>query len=505
MRTKNSFYNTIAQMIYYIINIAFGMINRKILLAVMGVEYQGINGLFSNVLSLLSLAEMGIGTAIIYHLYKPIQENDIFQIKTLMGFYRKCYNIIAIVVFSLGLLVLPFLGFFIGENSLDINFNIVYLLMLFEVLASYLFTYKRSILYAKQRNYIVFIADSFYLLLAYSIQILIIIFTKNYYWYLACKVILRIVENSLLNLATNKWYPYLKVKNAEKLDKAIFDDIVLKVKGTMFHKIGAYVVYGTDNVILSKFFGLLIVGIYSNYSLIITSVTNVFAQIVTSATASVGDLLTYNDIAKNFRIYKELQLFNAFVINMTATCLLCLISPFVSMFFGKEYILSNYIVVVLIINYCLMGMRKVYGVFKDAAGIQYEDRFVPIIEAISNIVFSLIFIKLFGVVGVFLGTTCSYFCIYAYTFPILIYKGLLHKKYIDYVMELLKYFGTFVVSMSISYTLSNMIVLNSSFVKFIISGVICLIVPNILFILIFGRTPEFESLKNRILRLLRIS
>ena len=129
-----------------------------------------------------------------------------------------------------------------------------------------------------------------------------------------------------------------------------------------------------------------------------------------------GDLLTYNDITKNFRIYKELQLFNAFVINMTATCLLCLISPFVSMFFGKEYILSNYIVVVLIINYCLMGMRKVYGVFKDAAGIQYEDRFVPIIEAISNIVFSLIFIKLFGVVGVFLGTTCSYFCIYAYTF-----------------------------------------------------------------------------------------
>lgn len=439
MRTKNSFYNTIAQMIYYIINIAFGMINRKILLAVMGVEYQGINGLFSNVLSLLSLAEMGIGTAIIYHLYKPIQENDIFQIKTLMGFYRKCYNIIAIVVFSLGLLVLPFLGFFIGENSLDINFNIVYLLMLFEVLASYLFTYKRSILYAKQKNYIVFIADSFYLLLAYAVQILIIIFTKNYYWYLACKVILRIVENSLLNLATNKWYPYLKVKNAEKLDKAIFDDIVLKVKGTMFHKIGAYVVYGTDNVLLSKFFGLLIVGVYSNYSLIITSVTNVFAQIVTSATASVGDLLTYNDIAKNFRIYKELQLFNAFVINMTATCLLCLISPFVSMFFGKEYILSNYIVVVLIINYCLMGMRKVYGVFKDAAGIQYEDRFVPIIEAISNIVFSLIFIKLFGVVGVFLGTTCSYFCIYAYTFPILIYKGLLHKKYIDYVMELLKY------------------------------------------------------------------
>ena len=152
-----------------------------------------------------------------------------------------------------------------------------------------------------------------------------------------------------------------------------------------------------------------------------------------------------------------------------------------------------------------MGMRKVYGVFKDAAGIQYEDRFVPIIEAISNIVFSLIFIKLFGVVGVFLGTTCSYLCIYTYTFPILIYKGLLHKKYIDYVMELLKYFGMFVVSMSISYTLSNMIVLNSSFVKFIVSGVICLIVPNVLFILIFRRTPEFESLKNRILRLLRIS
>ena len=157
--------------IYYIINIAFGMVNRKILLAVMGVEYQGINGLFSNVLSLLSLAEMGIGTAIIYHLYKPIQEDDIFQIKTLMGFYRKCYNIIAIVVFSLGLLVLPFLDFFIGENSLDINFNIVYLLMLFEVLASYLFTYKRSILYAKQRNYIVFVADTFYLLLAYSIPV----------------------------------------------------------------------------------------------------------------------------------------------------------------------------------------------------------------------------------------------------------------------------------------------------------------------------------------------
>ena len=175
MRTKASIYNIIAQMTYYLVNIFLGMVNRKVLLNVMGVEYQGINGLFSNVLSMLSLAELGIGTAIIYNLYRPVKENDINKVKSLMRFYKKCYMAIFLVVLFFGIVVLPFLPFFIGDNQLDINFNVVYLLMLGETLASYVFTYKRSLLYAQQKNYYVFVGDTLYLLVAYVSQIMIIV------------------------------------------------------------------------------------------------------------------------------------------------------------------------------------------------------------------------------------------------------------------------------------------------------------------------------------------
>ena len=498
MRTKASIYNIIAQMTYYLVNIFLGMVNRKVLLNVMGVEYQGINGLFSNVLSMLSLAELGIGTAIIYHLYRPVKENDINKVKSLMRFYKKCYMAIFLVVLFFGIVVLPFLPFFIGDNQLDISFNVVYLLMIGETLASYVFTYKRSLLYAQQKNYYVFVGDTLYLLVAYVSQIMIIVYTQNYYLYLLSKVIYRVIENIILNIVVNKMYPYLKDRKVEKIDRGVLDDIKLKVKGSIFHKIGAYIVYGTDNILVSKFVGLSAVGIYSNYSLIITSVTNIFAQAVTSVTASVGNLLTFGDDKKNYEVYKELQIMNAAVINFTATSLLCLLSPFVKLFFGSEYQLSEEIVWVLVINYCWTGMRKVYGVFKDAAGIQYEDRFVPVVEATINLFLSIVFAKSFGMIGVFIGTTCSYMCIYFYTFPFIIFRKVLKQNVRDYVFELAKYFGLFFLSMIVTSYIVRIVNLENYLLTFIIDCVICLVIPNGIFLLVFHRNESFVKFENRI-------
>lgn len=502
MRTKSSIYNVIAQMTYYLINIFLGMVNRKVLLNVMGVEYQGVNGLFSNVLSMLSLAELGIGTAIIYHLYRPVRENDINKVKSLMRFYKKCYMAIFLIVLFLGIVILPFLPFFIGDNQLNINFNGVYLLMLGETLASYVFTYKRSLLYAHQKNYYVFIGDSIYLVVAYFSQIAIIIYTQNYYLYLLSKVIYRIVENIVLNIVVNKMYPYLKERNVEKINAEVLNDIKLKVKGSIFHKLGAYVVYGTDNILVSKFVGLSAVGIYSNYSLIISSVTNIFAQAVTSVTASVGNLLTFEDNKKNYEVYKELQIINAAVINFTATSLLCLLSPFVRLFFGSEYQLSVEVVWVLVINYCLTGMRKVYGVFKDAAGIQYEDRFVPVIEASVNLILSIVLAKSFGMIGVFLGTTCSYMCIYFYTFPIIIFRKVLKQSVKSYIFELGKYFGLFLLSMEVTSSIVRLVALENYLITFIIDCAICLVIPNSIFLFIFRRDESFVKFQKRICSLL---
>lgn len=306
MRTKNSIKNTIVSFGSNLLTIIIGLVTQAIFIKILGSEYLGINGLFSNIISMLGIVELGVGSAIIYHLYKPIAENDTKKVKALMNFYKKCYNIIALIILILGLMITPYLRFFIEDVTVDINIPLVYIMFIIEIVCSYLLSYKRSIINANQKNYLVNFIHIGYLIILNALEIVILILTKNYYLYLGLKIVMRILENVGITLLANKLYPYLK-DNDEKLDEPTKKDIFQKVRALFFHKIGGFIVLGTDNIIISKFIGIIEVGLYSNYYMIIDAVEKLFGQVIRVITPSVGNMLVSESKEKVLKYSKELD------------------------------------------------------------------------------------------------------------------------------------------------------------------------------------------------------
>lgn len=495
MRTKNSIKNIIGSMLSNILTIIIGLIAQAVFIKILGSEYLGLNGLFSNIITMLGIVELGVGNAIIYNLYKPIAENNISKIKSLMNFYKKSYRLIACIVAIIGIIIIPFLSFFIEEISIDINITLVYLLFLIDVVCSYLLSYKRSILYANQKNYIINIVHIIYTILLNTSQLLVLFFTKNYYYYLIMKIIMRILENFIISKIADKKYAFIN-EQSEKLDKETEKDIFTKVKALFFHKIGSFAVLGADNIIISKFLGLVTVGLYSNYYLIINAVQTVFGQIITSFTASVGNMLVTESKEKCYDVFKKIRFFNFWLATFASSSVLVIMDSFISIWIGDKYILPLLVLEVLVFNLYQKLMRNSYMSFKEAAGIYYEDRFVPLIEATLNIIVSIFCCKLFGLAGVFMGTVISGLALWCYSYPKYVYKKLFDRNYIEYAKETIGYIILFVLIASGTYYLSTIITFSNIYLGFISNVIISLIVPNILLFIIFFKTDNFKYYSN---------
>lgn len=493
MRAQNSIKNTIISIIMSIATILIGLVTQKIFINVLGTEYLGLNGLFTNILSMLAIAELGIGSAIIYSLYKPIAEKNIEKIKALMNFYKKSYRYIAILVTLIGILIIPFLNVIVGENNIQSNIIIIYLLFLSDTVVSYLLTYKRSILYASQKTYIINIIHILYLILMNGLQIIILFYTQNYILYLIIKIVFRILENIIITIIADKMYPYIKQKNNSKIDKETKDSIIKKVKGLIFHKIGAFIVLGSDNIIISTFLGISTVGLYTNYNTILQAVNSLFSQVFSSITASVGNLLVEekNDKEKLYVTYKRMLFVNAWMYTFSSVAILCLIEPFIKIWIGDNYLLSYNVLIVLVINCYVQGMRKTYNTFKEAAGIFHEDRFIPIIESIVNIIASIVLLKIFGLAGVFMGTIISTMVLFLYSYPKYVYNNLFGKTYKQYIIDNLKYVIVFFICCIITATVTNNILLNNMYLQLILNGIFVVLIPNIIQYGIFRKKDEF--------------
>lgn len=492
MRVKNSIKNTITNVICNISIILIGLISQAIFIKIMDAEYLGINGLFTNILSFLGIVELGIGNAIVYNLYKPIANNEYDTIKSLICFYKKAYNIIAFIIFILGILIVPFLPFFIGQTNLDLNFNIVYILFLLNMISTYILSFRTSIFLASQQNYKVKINNLFYRLTVNLLQLIFLYFTKNYYLYLIIAIITQLFFNYLINNKALKEFPYLREKKVEKLSKEIETDIFKKIKALFFHKIGGFIVNGTDNIIISKFFNVLTVGLYSNYFLIINSLTTLFNQIITGTTASVGNMLVTETKEKSFDIFKKIRFLNYWIAVFSSICTLCIIQSFISVWIGEQYLLDYSVVIILVINYYQKIMRNTYNSFKDAAGIWEEDKLIPIVESILNIIFSILCLKIFGLSGVFMGTVISGLALWCYSYPKFVYKKLFNRSYLDYAKETLGYIFLFVILASGTYYISTIIRFSNVWYQLISNSFLSMIIPNIFLILIFRKNDNFQ-------------
>lgn len=286
-RLEYSIINSSISTIIFILTIGIQFISRTIFIRFLGIEYLGLNGLFTNILSMLSLAELGVGTSIIFSLYKPLQQEDTATIKALMHLYKKIYNIIGIAIGIIGCLLIPFLPVIVGKDVGIPNIQLLYLLFLANSVFSYFFTYNRSLLNADQLGYLNVINTFAYLVVATVIQVFVLYTTGNYALYLLIQIICTVISNIDISLRVKKRYKHVfQYQEIKKLDRETIKILKQNTIGNLSNKIGSVVVLSTDNILISIFVNLAAVGRYSNYVLIVNSIKGIFNQFTNSITAA---------------------------------------------------------------------------------------------------------------------------------------------------------------------------------------------------------------------------
>ena len=493
MRTEKSIKNAIFSILANIIGMLLGFGLQAVFVRILNDEYLGINGLFSNIFTFMAIGEFGLVNALIYSLYKPIVENDYEKIKILLKYYKKLYNIIAFIIFIISISIMPFLRVIVGEINISESIYFIYLLFVFDIIASYLLTYKRSLLYANQRTYIISIVHILYLLLMNISQVLILVIFHNFILFLIINIIFRILENVIINVIVDRDYVWIKDKTVTELEEHDKKDIIKKVKGLLFYKIGSAVVSTTDNITISVFLGVTTVGLYYNYNIILSAINQLFSQAFNAITSSIGNLLVEEkDKEKHYKVYKRIFFFNSWIYGFSTNLLLVVIVPFIKIWVGSKFVLSNKVLFILLLNFYLQGMRRTYMIFKEAAGVFHEDRYYSLIEAVLNIVFSIIFVNLIGLPGVFLGTIIGCLPVILYDYPILIYKRIFNKNMIMYLKENGIFLIANILFSILIFWICNYIKINNMWIQLICNGILGFIIYNILFILLFNKTEEFK-------------
>ena len=507
-RTENSLKNSIAAVISNILVMVLGFVIQTVFLKTLGEEYLGINGLFNNIISMLAIVELGIGPAIVSNLYKPLADGDQAHIKSLMAYYRKWYNIIGVLVMVIGALVMPFLNLFVKTEAEITTFGGIYLIFALFVLDSafsYFYSYKRSLIQADQKNRIINITHLICYFLMIAFQIAVLYLTRNFILFLIIKLFFRVLENLILSAIVDRDYPYLKGP-AEAISAAEKENVFTKVKGMIYHKVGGYIVLGTANIIISAFLGVAMVGRYSNYYLIINSLYILYCQIFAALTASVGNLLATESKEANFAVYKKIMFLNFWIYGFSSAALFAMMDPFVTVWLGEEFLLPMHVLGILTVNFYMLGMRSSIGTFKDAAGIFYEDRFIPVLESIINIVVAVVCVHFFGLFGVFFGTFISSFIVVFYSLPKYVFKKVFDRPIRDYMKLYFKYILVTLAAVAVTWLASkgiSSLLPDSNLLTLAVATLVSLVVPNLLFLILFGRTEEFEYYKNFALRKLR--
>lgn len=502
MRTKRSFINMAVGLGGQIINIVLAFLSRMIFIKYLSAEELGVNGLFSNILGMLSLAELGIGSAMIYSLYKPVAYNDIEETAKLMNLYRFLYRCVAGVVLAAGILLLPFLGCFIKDSSGISNLKLIYLMYLANSVTSYLLSYKNAILTADQRAYIRSAYEQLMHFIQIVIQIIILILTKSLVLYLGVQIICQISINVLVARKVDKEYSYLK-QEKRMPERAKCKAIRKNILAMSMHKVGEVLVTGTDNLILSAFIGLKSVGIYSNYKMILTNIGYLLNKVYGAFTASIGNLTAMERADKIYQVYRLLDFSIFWLYGYVCVGIFVMINPLIELFFGKEYLFSLSLVFVITLDFYLNGMRQVILQFKSARGLFWNDRYKAIVEAILNIVISIALVKKNGIIGIFAGTVISNLATCFWVEPYVLMK---YGMKVDWKKKLRLHFGQYFVRIG-SVLLIGVVVYRTcellpqgNFGWLLIRAIICTVMFQGLFFLAFGKCYEFYEVKKYIKR-----
>lgn len=494
-RTEYSLLNIIAGVGGYIINTILGFICRMVFVRCLAADYLGINGLFTNILSMLSLAELGIGGAIVYALYKPLAENNEKKIASLVKVYGTAYKIIGTTVGVVGICLMPFLDVIITEQpNISESIYILYLLNLFNTVITYFYSYRSSLIIAAQRNYIVVGINYIVTILQSIIQMIALFVTHNYMVYIFIQTVGTIIYNLSVSRVAVIKFPCIADKNIEPLPKnekkALFKDI----RDLTFYKVSGLLVNSTDNILITFFQGLETTGIASNYTLLVNTLNSLLGQIFNSLTASIGNHNATESEDRKFEMFNFMNLMNFWIFGWAALGIVFCSSDLVRICFGESYVLSLEVPFVLALNFYTVGMMNAVWTYKHTMGLFKYGRFLQILTGILNIIFSVVLGRKWGVFGILFATFIARACTNLWYDPYAVYKHGFHKSPIQYLKKYLHFTVILLIAACACY-FSLKLVFGTLIVRVLLKIVICSVVTNIVFLCAFRKTAEFNILK----------
>lgn len=492
-RTKNAARNIFFGGIQKVYSIIAPFITRTLFIYTLGVEYLGLNSLFGSILSVLNLAELGVGNAMVFSMYRAIAEDDDDRISALLKLYRFYYRIIGGVIFIGGLILTPFLPYLIKSDLPDdVNLYVLYFMNLAATVLSYwVLAYRNSLFSAFQRNDISSKIATCISIITTVLQILILVFIRDYYAYMVVVIGMQVVSNLVYAVVSLRKYP--KYKPCGSLPKEQVKSINRRIADLFTAKLGTVIINSADTIVISAFLGLIVLAQYQNYFYIFTAIAGIIEIIFTACIAGIGNSLITESSEKNYRDFRKMLFIISWIAGFSCACFLCLYQPFISIWVGEDLLLDFSIVICLVVYFFIYEINRVLNVYKDAAGMWHEDRFRPLVTALANLTMNLIMVQVIGLYGIILSTVLSMLFIgmpwlihnlFTVIFDHKYKKSFLHRMLFYVIITLTACVCTFFVCNLFD---GNVVV------TFGIRLLICMIVPNMIFLVCYFRLPEFEQ------------
>lgn len=496
MRTLNSAKNLASSLGLTLLMIIMGFITRKVFVDSIGVEYLGLNGLLSNILGVMSLLEGGFATSVVYNLYRPLAEDDRPRIIALLQLYRKVYRYIALGLFVFSIALFPFIGYLIKDADGISYISVVYFIFVFNTLVQYFTAYKWSIINSSQQNYKLTGLNAVYQLTLSIGKIVILFYTKDYILYLVVEAIVGVLYNIMVVRKANKLFPYIVTKKVYKVEPAVKRNIISNMKALFFHSVGAYFMFSTDNIIVSAFIGVTVIGLWSNYTLITGVVGTFVMQILNSFSESVGNLIASSESDKVYAVFKTVFFVNFVVVSVPVILLWMTLSPFISLWLGPQYQLGHAVVAIVLLNFYIGYMRESIKTFKIKAGIFRPDRFCAFFQGVINLVLSLFLVHFYDLAGVLAATGISMLLVNCWVWPYLCYTRVFKRPVINYFLHYGLYTMVGFISLTCCMLCCSIFKFDNLLFDVVFRGIVSLLIVIAVYFVAFRRTTVFVELKS---------
>lgn len=491
-RKKKAARNIVFGLIGQGLTMVISFISRTVFLYCFSQEYIGIVSLFSGIFSFLSLADLGMEASLTVKLYRALADNDYSKLKSLLAYYKRIFNLIALVIFCAGLILLPFLGIIVDLPENVQNIKLIYVLSLLNASVSYLYVYKKTLFIADQKKYITDIIQYCVSLIECAVEIPLLLLSHSYIFYLIFQCLFKMLYNIAIMFYAKKAYIEVEMAKEYSLNYSMRQAIRSDMKAISLHRIGDVINSNSWSILVSAFVNVVSAGIYSNYQLIINYTKIIMDKVYYALSPSIGNLIATENSERVFDFFKKM-LFISFVMScFFGTGLLCMLNSFIRLWLGNTFVLSNNVVIVSIVNFYLVNMRKPVLIFKEAYGLFQKDRFRPLLESFINIgtAFILCNILNWGIVGILLGISISYMLTTFWIEPYILFKYGLKRDMLIYFKQYICYALCTMVVMVISVFLCDLMPVG--ILGFILSGIICTFVSLLAFVLLFHKTAAYQ-------------